>query len=373
MRALFLVTLAIFSLASCQQHHSYKNFNEKMSYKKLEQVDLTHLIVDRMTLEEKIYQSLIIGFDGTVMTPELTDLTHHQLGGVILFKRNIQSADQVMTLNHAIYSSQQEIPLFIGVDQEGGRVNRLPAELGNTESAFYLSSLGDQNIVYQRGRWIGDTLKALHFNLDFSTVLDIRTNPANTVIGDRSFGTTPDQVTTMAGAFNRGIMDAGIVTSGKHFPGHGDTFADSHQSLPINTYDMDRLKNVELKPFNALKDELDMIMVSHIQMQQLDNAPSSLSKAVVTDLLRKDIGYNGVIITDDMAMGAITSHYNQIDAVKQAFKAGNTMVLIGSDTGNIPYLVKQIEQEVASSQLSEKKLNENVEKILRLKSKYGIL
>lgn len=373
MERIIIITVLLSVLTGCQNHYDNTQYHDKLNYRKLPSVDLTHLIIEDMTLEEKIYQSLIIGFDGTVLTSELAAMAHSKLGGVILFKRNIQTVPQVTALNHQIEQTERDIPLFIGVDQEGGRVNRLPSELGNTESAYHLAGTGDEQLVYNRGRWTGETLKSLNFNLDFSTVLDIWTNPANRVIGDRSFGTTAEQVTQMAGKFNQGIMDAGIVTSGKHFPGHGDTFVDSHESLPVSNHGMDRLTAVELRPFAALKDELDMIMVSHIQLQQLDSLPSSLSEVIVTDLLRHDMNYDGVIVTDDLSMGAIAKSYSQLDAVKRALLAGNTMVLIGSDTQHIPYIVEEIKKSVRQGLIKEEKLDKNIEKILRLKLKYGIL
>ncbi|GGB04055.1 beta-N-acetylhexosaminidase [Macrococcus hajekii] len=371
MKKLFL--LGCIMLAGCQ--HAYEPIDRPVTFKyhKLPEFDGTGLEVSQLTLEEKIYQSLILGFDGTVVSPQLSERLSDKLGGVILFNRNITSVAQVQQLNQSISTVQQEIPPFIGVDQEGGRVNRLPAALGNSPSAFTMAQSGDREYVYEQGRWTGQKLKQLHFNLDFSTVLDIWTNPANTVIGDRSFGTTADSVTTYAGAFNEGIQQEGMVTAGKHFPGHGDTFLDSHLALPVSQSDMKRLNEVELVPFIRLKNDMDMMMVSHIVMAKLDNQPSSLSRRVTTELLQDKLGYKGVIITDDMAMGAIANGYSQSEAVIQAFKAGNTMILIGSDIGDADVLVNEVVEAVRRGDIKEEQIDENVQKILRLKTKYDIL
>ncbi|ULG73536.1 glycoside hydrolase family 3 N-terminal domain-containing protein [Macrococcus brunensis] len=367
-----LLLLTILLLAGCQQ--TYKNTvkYEPFDYQKLGALDLTGLTVSQMSLEEKIYQSLILGFDGTAMTPELNDRLQKKLGGVILFSRNIESVTQTQGLNHSIAGAQTEIPPFIGVDQEGGRVNRLPRELGNTADAYTLAQSGSE-AVHSAGKWNGQMLKLLGFNLDFSTVLDIWTNPANTVIGNRSFGTTAEAVTKNASAFNKGLHSEGIVTVGKHFPGHGDTFLDSHLALPVSEADMNRLKKVELVPFNNLQDEIDMMMVSHIVVSKLDALPSSLSAVVTKDVLQKELGFDGVVITDDLAMGAIADRYTKGEAAAMAIQAGNTMVLIGSDVGDVDVLVQTIADKVRNGEISETVIDENVQKILRLKTKYDIL
>ncbi|TDM04451.1 beta-N-acetylhexosaminidase [Macrococcus carouselicus] len=373
MRKLLLLILLLMCLAGCQRQYQSVKEMKSFEYKKLPAIDLEGLKVSQMTLEEKIYQMLILGFDGTEVSAELEDRLDHKLGGVILFSRNISSAEQVLKLNQQIADVQRDIPPFIGVDQEGGSVNRLPAEMGNTPPAFLMAQSGDKGYVYQAGSWNGRMLKQLGFNLDFSTVLDIWTNPANKVIGDRSFGTTPEAVTAYARAFNRGIQSEGIVTVGKHFPGHGDTLLDSHHALPVSHADMKRLDKVELVPFRKLKDEVDMMMVSHIVLSELDDKPSSLSRAVTTGLLQQQLGFHDVVITDDMAMGAIANGYGQAEAAVMAIQAGNTMVLIGSNIRDADQLVGAIAAKVHSGDIKASQIDENVQKILRLKSKYAIL
>lgn len=365
--------IMVLLLTGCGHHYRMESAGGRFHYRQLERLDLTHLMIDQMSLEEKIYQQLIVGFDGTTITPDIQQAAAHHLGGVLLFQRNITNGVQVKQLNQQLSSADQHIPLFISIDQEGGRVNRLPKEYGNIEPAYRLSQSNNHHLVYERGKWTGEMLKSLHFNLDFAPVLDVWTNPANTVIGDRSYGTSPEQVTEMAGAFNQGLHQSGIATSGKHFPGHGDTFLDSHQALPVITKSLHSLKQLELRPFDALKNELDMMMVSHIVIQSLDSEPSSLSRTVVTDLLKNDMHYKGVIITDDLAMGAISDRYTTSDAAIRALSAGNTMVLIGSNTGDLPQLVADIKTAVERGDIKKEDIDSNVEKILRLKSKYGIL
>lgn len=366
--------IIVMLLAGCSQHYKIKSSHvDRFPYEKMGKLDLTHVMIDNMTLEEKIYQSLIVGFDGTTVTPAIERAARHHLGGVLLFQRNIIDGVQVNHLNQQLAAADKTIPMFISIDQEGGRVNRLPKAYGNIEPAYMLSQSNDRQLVYERGKWTGKVLKSLHFNLDFAPVLDVWTNPRNTVIGDRSYGTTPGQVIQMAGAFNKGLHQSNIVTSGKHFPGHGDTLLDSHKALPVITKPMRSLKQLELRPFEAMKDEVDMMMVSHIVIQSLDQQPSSLSKTVVTDLLKNDMHYKGVVITDDLAMGAISSTYTTADAAIRALAAGNTMILIGSNTGDIAQLVDEMKTAVERGDIKKEDINSNVEKILRLKSKYGIL
>lgn len=373
-RILFLAIVCLL-LSSCNQQYNLKSQHSTPPIKPLNQVSLLPYILSKMTLEQKIAQQFILGFHGTTYNNVLEEYNQLNIGGVILFARNIQTAEQTRLLNQTIYDHNKGIPMFIAVDQEGGRVNRFPAGMQNIEPAFQIRSSGDPRVAYDKGEYIGRQLNVLGFNVDFAPSLDIWSNPANKVIGDRSFGTTYQDVIKYGIPFNRGINDQNVITSAKHFPGHGDTFTDSHESLPVSHLTEERLFDSELQPFkSAIKDDIDMIMVSHILFPSIDaNAPSSMSKAMVTDILKQKLGYKGVIVTDDLAMGAVVKNYSREQALMNAINAGETCLLIGSDIGDIRYQIEFIKSQVKSGKIDEKIIDENVQKILKLKQKYGIV
>lgn len=373
-RILFL-TIVCLLLSSCNQQYNLKSQSSTPTIKPLNQVSLLPYIMSKMTLEQKIAQHFILGFHGTTYNNVLEDYNQLNIGGVILFARNIQSAEQTRILNQTIYNQNKGIPMFIAVDQEGGRVNRFPASIQNIEPAYQIRNSGDPLVAYSKGEYIGRQLNLLGFNVDFAPSLDIWSNPGNKVIGDRSFGTNYQDVIKYGIPFNRGINDQGVITSAKHFPGHGDTFTDSHESLPVSNLTQERLFESELKPFKAaIKDDIDMIMVSHILFPAVDaNAPSSLSKAMVTDLLKGKLGYKGIIVTDDLAMGAVVKNYTREQALINAINAGETCLLIGSEVGDIRYQIDYIKAQIKAGKIDEQIINENVQKILKLKQKYGIV
>ncbi|MCE4956224.1 beta-N-acetylhexosaminidase [Macrococcoides caseolyticum] len=362
-------------LTGCKAEYTTQVADKGISVKHLGELSMIPYLIDQMTLEEKIAQHFLLGFHGTTYNNELEKFNQMKIGGVILFTRNIESAYQTRMLNRDIEQNHRGIKMFIAVDQEGGRVNRLPKELVNIEPAIQISQSGSQQYAYNKGEYIGQQLKDLNFNVDFAPVFDIWSNPQNKVIGDRSFGTDAKDVIRYAIPFNRGINDQSIITSAKHFPGHGDTFVDSHETLPVSHISKAQLFDRELKPFEAAIDaNIDMIMVSHILFPKIDaKYPSSMSRAMVTGILRDKLDYQGVIITDDLAMGAIANGFSREEAVLYALNAGETMILMGSDIGDINQLVQYIKSCVTSGRLDEKIIDRNVEKILKLKQKYGIV
>ncbi|QTQ07332.1 beta-N-acetylhexosaminidase [Macrococcoides canis] len=375
-RIIFIIVLpVIFLLTACNEHKISKAHYPAAQLQRLSHVDLTTYYVSSMTLEEKIAQQLILGFDGTNYNEALKAYSDRNIGGVILFKRNILNASQVTQLNQDIYSKATKIPMFIGIDQEGGRVNRLPASITNIESAYAIGLSNDKQYAYQQGRYIGENVKRLGFNLDFAPVLDIWSNPVNKVIGDRSFGQDANTVSEMSLSFRQGINDAGIITSGKHFPGHGDTVADSHVTLPVSQKSLEHLMQFELLPFKRhIEEDIDMLMVSHILFPEIDNKyPASISKEIVTNILKKRLGYEGVIISDDLSMGAISNRYTINEAVVRGLQSGETIMLIGSNTGDVDALIQYVKTNVENGNIDKKIIDENNEKIIRLKLKYGIL
>lgn len=329
--------------------------------------------VNKMTLDEKIGQMIVAGFNGTDVNEELINLVNtNKVGGVILFKRNIETSEQLKKLNNNIDGLNKEIPLFISVDEEGGRVNRLPSDMENFSSAREVGLKNDKDYAYNNGKSIGESLKVTGFNMNYAPVLDIFSNPKNTVIGDRAFGSDVETVSTMGIATMKGIEEEGIISVIKHFPGHGDTSVDSHYGLPIVYKTLEELENFELIPFKkAIKEGCKAIMVSHILLDKIDKQnPSSMSETVVTDILREQLGFDGVVITDDMEMGAITENFTVEDACVQSIIAGCDIVLIGSGNESIYNTIQAIKDSILNGKITEERINESVVRIIKLKNEY---
>jgi beta-N-acetylhexosaminidase len=228
-------------------------------------------------------------------------------------------------------SAPQHTPLLVAVDQEGGRVARLGAPVLKLPPMRALSGLRDPALTERCAKLLGKQLRALGFTMDFAPVLDVDTNPANPVIGDRSFGSTPEQVIEQAYAFARGLEAAGILACGKHFPGHGDTDLDSHLALPRLPHDRARLDRVELPPFRVARARLPAIMTAHVVFEALrKGTPATLAREVITDLLRGELGYEGAIISDDLEMKAVADHYGVEASACLAIEAGCDTLLVCS-------------------------------------------
>lgn len=278
-------------------------------------------------------QVLVAGFAGTDAPDELLrPSARGELAGVILFKRNLGTMHQIASLIARIAESAPEhTPLLVAVDQEGGRVARLGAPVLKLPPMRALAKLGEPALTERAAKLLGRQLRALGFTMDFAPVLDVDTNPANPVIGDRSFGATPEQVIEQAYAFARGLEAGGLLACGKHFPGHGDTDLDSHLALPRLAHDRERLDRVELPPFKVAKGRLPAIMTAHVVFEALKRGtPATLAREVITDLLRGELGYDGVIISDDLEMKAIADHYGVEQAACLAIEAGCDTLLVCS-------------------------------------------
>ncbi|NHC42834.1 beta-N-acetylhexosaminidase, partial [Bacillus sp. MM2020_1] len=318
--------------------------------------------LNKMTLNEKIGQMIIAGFDGITVNSNTQNLINkYKPGGLILYQTNVKDAAQLVNLTNAIktVNSKNKVPLFISVDQEGGRVHRMPTSIQNTPSARTIGNKNDEKYAYNIGKVIAYELQAFGFNTDFAPVLDIQSNPKNTVIGDRSFGSNSSIVSKLGVSMMKGIGSGKIIPVIKHFPGHGDTSVDSHLELPFVLNDLTRLKKVELVPFNnAIKDHADMVMIAHILVKKIDpNYPASMSKTIITNLLRKQSGFGGVVITDDMTMGAIAKHYKLKDAAVRAVNAGSDIILVGHGMDNVATVYNSIYSAVKNHTISEDTIN----------------
>jgi beta-N-acetylhexosaminidase len=293
-------------------------------------------------------QLLWVGFDGCEPPPALlAELAAGEVGGVILFARNLPrraggelDLDGMCGLVGRLRAAvpPELPPLLVSIDQEGGRVQRLRAPATEWPPMFALDALAPREAVglaREVGRAIGRELATVGIDLDFAPVLDVHTNPTNPIIGDRAFGTTPEAVADRALAFADGLAAAGVVACGKHFPGHGDTSTDSHLELPRVEASLARLHAVELAPFaRAARAGLPTIMTAHVVFAAVDAArPATLSAAVVRGVLREELGYRGVIVSDDLDMRAVADHFGAGEAARLAIEAGCDALLLCRDRG----------------------------------------
>jgi len=300
-------------------------------------------------------QIIVGGFDGPELSPRFAAaLADGRRGGAILFRRNLPDVASAARLCRAIAAAAPaDLPPFVGVDQEGGRVTRMPPPFLTLPPMRALGEIGDLDLIRRAARAVGVELAAVGFNLDFAPVLDVDSNPANPVIGDRSFGRDPDLVARAGVAFGLGLQDSGVLASGKHFPGHGDTSVDSHLDLPVVAHDRARLDAVELPPFRAAAGAgIATLMTAHVVCEGLDpGVPATLSRAVCTNLLRGELGFWGALFSDDLEMAAIAARYTVEDAAVAAVAAGCDVLLVckQEDLQDRAHeaLVKKAEQDAA--------------------------
>jgi beta-N-acetylhexosaminidase len=307
-------------------------------------------------VRDDVGQLLWVGFPGPSVSPALRGkLERGEVGATIVFKRNLHvtgaagggaasdeacDLDALVALNHELHRTAPDgTPALIAIDQEGGVVQRVraPATRWPAMSAHdRLAPPEDVAVAERVGRALGDELAALGFDIDFAPVLDVHTNPANPIIGDRAFGTDAEAVARRALAFARGLEAAGVLACGKHFPGHGDTATDSHLELPRIDHGWERLEQIELLPFRrAAAAGLPMIMTAHVLFAALDPArPATLSAQVVTGLLRERLGYRGVIVSDDLDMRAIAGEMGADVAAVAAVRAGCDVLLLCKSEDN---------------------------------------
>lgn len=335
-------------------------------------------LIKSMTLEEKVGQLVMVGVDGyeTDTHSELLIKNYH-VGGFILFKKNIKDSVQLSSLLNslkALNASSNKVPLFLSVDEEGGRVSRLPDEIKKIPSCKEIGNKNDSDLSYKVGAILGKELHAFGFNMNFAPVLDINSNPKNPVIGDRAFGNTPALVSRLGVQTMKGIQSQNIISVVKHFPGHGDTSVDSHVGLPKVNHDLERLMSFELVPFiEAIENGADTVMIAHILLPKLDSVnPASLSKPVITDLLRAKMNYSGVVITDDFTMGAITKNFDIGAAAVKSILASGDIVLVCHGFDKQEKVIKALLEAARTGQISTERLEESVYRVLELKRKYSM-
>jgi beta-N-acetylhexosaminidase len=284
------------------------------------------------TLRQKIGQLILIGCVGESLTSdERLLIEEYQFSGVILFGKNCGAAARLVSLSRSIWQSFDAVPPFIAIDQEGGRVHRLAAPFSHFPAAALIGSRNDLELAYRLGNATAVELSLAGINLNFAPVLDVQSNPNSPIIGDRAFAAEPQRVIEVATAWTKGLRDGGIIPCGKHFPGHGDTDKDSHLELPLVSKSLGELQQTELPPFvHACRNGIEALMTAHVVYPALDpTLPATLSGAIVTGLLRHQLGYDGVVFSDDLEMQAISNHYEIEEASALAIRAGVDILLFG--------------------------------------------
>ncbi len=332
-----------------------------------------------LSIEERVGQVFMVGFSGTSpedAAPAIRDL---KAGGIIYFARNVGTVEETAALSAALQDmavqvSAKNLPLLISIDQEGGLVSRLTKGLPGMPGPAALGATGDPGLTEEVSRAIGIQLRAAGINMNLAPVLDVNDNPANPVIGVRSFGGDPDVVVPHGCAAVRGYLSSGVCPVGKHFPGHGNTSVDSHLDLPVLDHGIERLEEVELAPFRAAVAEgLPAIMTAHIVFKALDpKNPATMSAAVLNGLLREKIGFRGLILTDCMEMQAVARYPGTVEASLLAFKAGADLLLISHTLALQEKAYYALLSAVRSGEIGEERLNSSVNRILDLKRKTGL-
>ena len=323
-----------------------------------------------MTTEEKVGQLLIAGFYETEAGEEARSyIQDYHVGGLILYGRNVESAQQLTDLTNGLKALAGDgIPLFLSTDQEGGMVERMPPEIQKLPNAY------DVSAPAAFGAALGTECAAFGLNTDFAPSLDIWSNPNNTVIGRRAFGSDAETVTQRGLACLTAMEESGIIPVVKHFPGHGDTDTDSHVGLPVVDKTREELLEMELLPFQAAIDAgAPAVMVGHILMTQIDpDKPATLSSEVVTGLLREELGFDEVVFTDDLTMGAITQNYGLGEAAVLAVEAGCDVLLVCHEAGSVDQVYTALLDAVDTGRITEDRLDQSVRRILTLKQDYGL-
>ncbi len=332
-----------------------------------------------MTLHEKVCQMMFVtpeeltGEDGVTVAGDATRqaLENYPVGGIVYFAKNLESQDQVKEMidNSQKYSS---IGLFVATDEEGGVVNRLMDTVGTTYigSMYYYKDDGDET-AYENAYTIANDMSALGFNLDFAPVADVWSNPDNTVIGERAYSDDYAQAAELVGNAVKGFNDGGVMCTLKHFPGHGDTAEDSHYSSAYVHRTKEEIMADEMQPFRSgIEAGAEFVMVGHLIVPDIDEVPATLSYKIATGILREELKFEGVAITDSFEMESIADNYSVDDTVVMSVKAGMDMILQPKDMASA---VNSIEQAVADGELSEDRIDESVRRILTLKESRGLL
>jgi beta-N-acetylhexosaminidase len=319
-------------------------------------------------------QLAIAGFAGHSIPQDLRLLAREfDLGGIILFARNVEAPEQVADLAREGQSLAKELPLWVSTDQEGGRVARLKSPFTIWPPMLTLGRSGDEKLAERFARALAAELRAVGISLDYTPVLDILTNRKNPVIGDRALAERAEDVAKLGTVIIRTLQEEGIAACGKHFPGHGDTSTDSHHELPIVEHSPDRLERVELVPFRAaIAAEVASIMTAHVLIPALDEEhPATLSPRIIDGILKKELGYRGLVVTDDLDMKAISGKYGTAEAVVSAIGAGCDAVLMcGTDQEIQAGAIEAVIHAVEDGTLPYKRVEDALARHRRVKERF---
>ena len=339
--------------------------------------------VSKMTLHQKICQMCIVtpegltGYDLVTQAGDATksSLEEYPVGGLIYFSANFEDVQQTKDMINGVQqynTTVSDIPLFISVDEEGGVVARCADELGTTSfKPMYEYRDQGADTAYNNAKTIASDIKGLGFNLDFAPVADTWSNPSNEVIGTRAYSDDFSQTAELVSSAVRGFEDGGVACTLKHFPGHGDTAEDSHYGTATSAKTLEQLDKEEYQAFRSgIASGADMVMVGHITMTGVDNIPASLSPTMINGELRGKLGFNGLVITDSLAMGAITDNYSSAEAAVKVVEAGGDILLMPYDLGEA---VSGLEEAVKNGEISEERIDQSVTRILEVKKKRGLI
>lgn len=330
---------------------------------------------DQLDLKSKIGQLFMCGFDGYEPTEGIRRLIgEYGLGGIIYFRRNLQDAEQVAGMTKAL-QAMAAVPLLVSIDQEGGMVVRLEEGVTVMPGAMAIGAADDAELAYEAAKWSGAELRAAGVNMNFAPCLDVNNNPRNPVIGVRSYGEDPQKVARFGTSAIRGYQDGGMAAVAKHFPGHGDTSSDSHYELPVVPHGRDRLDAVELLPFRAaIAAGVDGIMTAHVVFPayEPDNVPATLSKRILTGLLRDQLGYEGVIVTDCLEMNAISETLGVARGAVEAVKGGADIILVSHRLDRQIAALEAVYEAALAGEIPLSRIDEAVRRVWTLKEKRGL-
>jgi len=325
-----------------------------------------------MTLREAIGQLFILGFEGRAPSFGVEDfIREHNPGGVILFARNLGSPEEIATLTNALQAAAPT-PLFVAIDQEGGKVARLQPPFTQWPSAGAVGAVGSSELAYAMAHAMAKELLAVGINMNLAPVLDVLTNPANPIMAGRTFGNDPQVVTRLGMAVFGGLKDMGVLAVGKHFPGHGDTTVDSHLGLPVVPHDRARLWAMELAPFVAAIDAgIPALMTAHLLVPALDpERPATLSRPILTELLRERLGFSGLLVSDDLLMRGIADATPPGEAAVRFLEAGGDCVLICHDEAAQRQAILAVTEAVETGRVSEARVQLSCDRIAKAKAQY---
>jgi len=334
--------------------------------------------IEKLTLEQKVGQLFLLSFEGTGLLDETGALfKKYCIGNYIYFTRNLTDYKNIRALSDSLQALAQDIcgiPAFISADQEGGMVLRAYSGTTHFPSNMALTASGaSEATVEQMGKMVGDSLKRLGININHAPVADTNNNPKNPVIGPRSYSSDAKVVAKMVSAYIKGLQSSGVMANVKHFPGHGDTDMDSHLALPTIEHDMNRLEAVELVPFRAaFAAGVDSLMSAHILFKTIDSEfPATLSEKIITGLLREEMKFEGLILTDCMSMDAISKNYTIEKACIMAINAGVNIICLNADAAVWARCVEAVWEAAKTGEIPMEKINSSLNRILKYKQKYA--